>query len=102
MIHALYALLKRWRIVGVTPLDLINWYERKIDLCYHDERMNNGAISVWVSVQHPDHIDMDRDSKFYQELRAIMLKLPPGVLRESDIRDRFKSQGKLWLVLIGG
>lgn len=103
--------LKDERIYGVSGHDVINWFYNRIELCAtrHVVRLQksaelNGfgptheAHRLWVWTGNPNVRIIERDGLFSEKVRKLMPPASKRMLFESDIKDRFITGGKLWLV----
>lgn len=101
MIRELMALCAELKI-NIPAHDLINWLESRLDLVCHPHRIR-GEIVLYVHTGCPFAEIMDKENRFYVRAKAIYESFrSTSTLRVTDIRDRFVSHGKLWLVLRGG
>ncbi len=86
----------------VGPHDIVNWLEGKIELCARwTER--RGVMMLHPRI-NPRHIPIGK-CQFRDKCAEIVSFYNPKLsigLMDQDIKDRFISHGKLWLVLRGG
>jgi len=98
----LMSLIRKWKIRGIGPLDLIHWHGGRFELA---AIAGNPGIRVWIHTGNPFDYLVPRTSLFAKEVGETIRRVNrdrPNTLTDADIRDRFKSHGKLWLVLANG
>src|SRR4051812_44054249 len=97
MLMTLTDYIRGCEIMELSAHDAINWVNGRIKICIHTT--NVGYLGrIWTG--NPIYKPLSFNCKFYHGCLNVMKSFPIckiGLI-DSDIKDRFISHGKLWLV----